>query len=1073
MDRLEDADRIEPADLGVGIEQTHERPVLAGRREPTEERRNGGEGHARLRLVAGEPQDPVAGGSPFGLVHESRLADPGLPDQHQRSHATFAARLGEQHVDRPQLVSASDELLAHADRLRLAAKPAGATVARHTLHRAVNPSVVGRERELAETARFLDSIESRFGVLLFAGPAGIGKTTLWAYAVDAARERGHRVLVARPTEVETGLAFAALNDLLGDVTSKQLEDLPEPQRIALEAALLRVPAATAPPPLAVSLGVGQVLREAAAIQPLVIAIDDVPWLDEPSARVLDFVLRRLDDAPIGVIAGQRTAHREAKIAALDGVAPERITRLDLGELTLNEIDRLLRSRIGLDLPRPSLVRLRAVSGGNAFYALELGRAIAGGQATADLEAFSKGSGLDALVGTRLDRLGPEAEAVSVYAAAASQPTVRLLETAIGADAVRPGLVESEREGVLVTDGDKVRFTHPLLAAAAYARASDMHRRDAHRRLADVIAEPEERATHLARASTRPDADVAAALDDAARAAVQRGAPEAAARSAERAADLTPAAERPARRDRLSTAAQYHIAAGDIERGRRLLERLVEESGGPSERAEALARLAHLLLVQAEWDDARELYREAASIVDDDPARRIPIEQGLAGVAYVTWQDWGDGARHAAEALRLAELLGDPVVLAQILGHAASWRGRLGEDWRELMDRADSLAAIGDGVPAVEHPDLQFARLLRDAGAFDEARLRIDRLVAYARQRGDWHGLPRLLLVKSGIDARSGDVESAAATLAEATTGVYQTGEGAWMDDLNVLSHRLAALRGDVDEARRIEGAVQERLESNPALAHERWSTAVSAAELDLALGDAAAAHRRIEPLLTTAGTDPLKPASACTLIVLAVEVLVTVGRIDEAEALTDGWTPRLRASGVRWIDAEVERANSMVLAARGDVEAALAASERAISLAENAGIPFIEARALLTAGEVRRRARQKARAREALEEAVTIFTRLGARLWAGRARAELARVAARRPAGAPLTATEHRVVELVAAGRSNREIADALFMSVHTVEAHLTRLFRELDVHSRTELARLAIEGTDPRLHEVPPDAGS
>jgi DNA-binding CsgD family transcriptional regulator len=934
-------------------------------------------------------------------------------------------------------------------------------------------SVVGRERELAETARFLDSIESRFGVLLFAGPAGIGKTTLWAHAVAAARERGYRVLVARPTEVETGLAFAALNDLLGDVTIRQLEDLPEPQRIALEAALLRVPAETAPPPLAVSLGVGQVLRQAAALQPVVIAVDDVPWLDEPSARVLDFVLRRLDDEPVGVIAGRRTVRPEGKIAALDGVAPERITRLDLGELTLNETDRLLRERVGLDLPRPSLVRLRAVSGGNAFYALELGRAIAGGQATADLEAFSKGSGLDALVGTRLDRLGPDAETLSVHAAAASQPTVSLLEKAIGLEAVRAGLVEAERDGVLAIDGDKVRFSHPLLAAAAYARAPDERRRDAHRRLADVIAEPEERAVHLARASTRPDADVAAALDDAARAAAQRGAPEAAARSAERAADLTPAAERHARRERLAAAAQYQIAAGDIERGRRLLERLVEESLAPAERAEALARLAHLLLVQAEWDTARELYREAASIVDDDPGRRIPIEQGLAGVAYVTWQDWDDGARHAAEALRLAERLGDPVVLSQILGHAASWRGRLGEDWRVLMDRADALPDVGDGIPAVEHPDLQFARLLRDAGAFDDARRRIDRLVAYARKRGDWHGLPRLLLTKAGIDARSGDVASATATLDEATTGVYQTGEGAWMDDLNVLGHRLAALRGDVDEARRIEAAVDARLEANPTLAHERWSTAVSAAELDLALGDASAASRRLEPLLATADTDPLKPASACTLIVLAIEVLVAVGRIDDASALAEHWSPRLRMSGVPWIEADVERASAVLLAAKGEVEAALDASENAISLAEHAGIPLIEARALLTAGEVRRRARQKARAREALESAVAIFTRLGARLWAGRARAELARVAPKRPAGAPLTATEHRVVELVAAGRSNREIADALFMSVHTVEAHLTRLFRELDVHSRTELARLAIEGTDPRLHDASTDAGS
>ena len=468
-------------------------------------------------------------------------------------------------------------------------------------------------------------------------------------------------------------------------------------------------------------------------------------------------------------------------------------------------------------------------------------------------------------------------------------------------------------------------------------------------------------------------------------------------------------------------------------------------------------------------EAGRLYREAAAIVDDDPRRRIPIELGLAGVAYVTWQDQEAGAGHAAEALRLAETLGDPLVLFQTLGHAASWRGRRGEDWRELMEQADRLAAVSDAIPVVEHPDLQFMRLLRDAGEFDDARRRIENLIGLARDRGDWHGLPRLLLAKAGIEARTGDVTSAAVTLDEARTGVYQTGEGAWMDDLNVLSHRLAVLRGDVEGARAIEEAVRVRVEANPALAHERWSTAVASVELELALGDVAAAQRRIEPLLATATDDPLKPASACTLVVLGVEVLVAGGRVDEAGALADAWMPGLRASGVRWIAAEAERAVAVLLAARGEADEALAASDSALSLAGDAGIPFVTARALLTAGEVRRRARQKARAREALGAAVEIFTRLGARLWADRARSELARVAQRRPAGAPLTATEHRIVELVAAGRSNREIADALFMSVHTVEAHLTRLFRELGVHSRTELARLAIEGTDPRLRAVTP----
>ncbi|HEX2470681.1 MAG TPA: LuxR C-terminal-related transcriptional regulator, partial [Candidatus Limnocylindrales bacterium] len=642
--------------------------------------------------------------------------------------------------------------------------------------------------------------------------------------------------------------------------------------------------------------------------------------------------------------------------------------------------------------------------------------------------------------------------------------------AISAERARPGLAEAERQGVLVTGGDHIRFAHPLLAAAVYDRAPADRRREVHARLAAVVSDQEERARHLARATTKPDAQVAAELEAAAVTVIGRGAPGSAAALADRAADLTPERDRDARRRRRALAAQHHIVAGDIGRARAMLQRIIDDAEGPVERAAALAPMAHLLLVQAEWDEAGAMYREAASIVDDDPARRIPIELGLAGVAYVTWRDHGAGAEHAAEALRLAEALGDPVVLFQTLGHAASWRGRLGQDWRELMDRADALGPVNADIPAVEHPDLQFVRLLRDAGELDEARERIERLTAYAAERGDWHGLPRLLLARAGIEARAGDLQRAAATLDEARTGVYQTGEGAWLDDINVLSHRIAVLRGDVDAARAIEEAVLARLDVNPALAHELWSTSVAAVELEFALGDVAAARRRIEPLLATAAQDPLKPSSACNLIVLGIEVLVAAGGLDDAHALADAWLPGLTASGVSWIRAEADRAVAVLKAAEGEVEAALAASDRAVATAAESGLPFVRARALLTAGEVRRRARQKGRAREVLGPALEAFTRLGARLWAERARSELARVAPRRPAGAPLTATELRVVELVAAGRSNREIADALFMSVHTVEAHLTRLFRTFDVQSRTELARLTIEGADPRLRDAWPD---
>ncbi len=932
---------------------------------------------------------------------------------------------------------------------------------------AATSSVVGRERELAEISDFLGSIPGGFRAMLMSGAAGIGKSTLWDHAVVSARALGYRVVLARPTEVETGLAFAALNDLLGELTDRgAMAELPEPQRVALEAALLRVPATTPPQPLAVSVAAGHVIREAAARRPLLIAIDDTQWLDEPTARVLAFVLRRLDTEAVGVIAGQRVAGDEP-VAALRDVPADRVSRLEVPGLTVDEVDRLLRSGLGLDLARPTLVRLHRVSGGNPFYAIELGRAIAAGGATDGQDVLVVPPSLDGLVGQRLDGLGPDGGTVALYAAASAQPSTDSIAAAIGPDATRAGLAEAVGAGVLLAEGEEVRFVHPLLAAAAYGRTSADRRRAAHTRLAEVATEPEERAMHLALATERREEVVAAVLEDVALTVSRRGAPEAAARLAERAADLTPERQRSNGRRRMSLAAQEYLVAGDVSRVRSLLQRLTADAVGPVERAEALTRMAHLHLVQAEWDEARVLYHDAASIVDDDPGRRIPIELGLAGLGFVTWREWREGAEHAATALRLAEELGEPTVLFQTLGHAASWRSVLDGDWRELMERADGLAAVADDVPGVEHPDVQFARMLRDAGDFDGALERVERRIERARETGDWHGLPRLLLARAGIQIRTGAIGLAEETLEAAATGVLQTGEGAWLGVAQVLSHTIRVLRGDVDGAREIEDSLRARIELNPALARERWATTLNSAELELALGDAAAADRRISPLIATAADDPLAPGLICSLVVLGVEARVATGRVDEARALFETYVDRLRRPGIRWIDAETSRAEALLLAAEGDIDGAGAISDDSIALAAGAGVPSVHGRALLTAGEIRRRARQKARAREAFEAAIQTFGELGARLWTARARAELARVAQKRPAGAPLTGTERRVVELVAAGRTNREIADALFMSVHTVEAHLTRLFRELGVHSRTELARLAVEGTDPRLRDV------
>jgi predicted ATPase len=202
-------------------------------------------------------------------------------------------------------------------------------------------ALIGRDGELAAVEGVLDRVPEGFCVLLISGPAGIGKSAIWERAVESAQERGYRVVRARPTEVETSLAFAALNDLFGDIVDDEtLSGLPEPQRIALEAALLRLQTATPPQPLA-AIAIRHVIQAAATQQPLILAIDDVQWLDEPTARVLDFVLRRLESEPIGLVSGSRSSADRHTVSPIDGIADERITRIDPSGLSIDALDRLL------------------------------------------------------------------------------------------------------------------------------------------------------------------------------------------------------------------------------------------------------------------------------------------------------------------------------------------------------------------------------------------------------------------------------------------------------------------------------------------------------------------------------------------------------------------------------------------------------------------------------------------------------------------------------------------------------------------------------------------------------------
>jgi DNA-binding CsgD family transcriptional regulator len=186
-----------------------------------------------------------------------------------------------------------------------------------------------------------------------------------------------------------------------------------------------------------------------------------------------------------------------------------------------------------------------------------------------------------------------------------------------------------------------------------------------------------------------------------------------------------------------------------------------------------------------------------------------------------------------------------------------------------------------------------------------------------------------------------------------------------------------------------------------------------------------------------------------------LEALIAVGDLGEAEEILATWQERADALDRAWALAILARSRGLLLAARGDFEGAFPSFERALAEHARSTDPFQRARTLLALGKTQRRAKRRAAARTTLEEALAAFERLGAPLWADQARAELARIGGRAPARGDLTEAERRIAELVAEGRTNREVAAALFLTDHSVETALTRVYRKLGVRSRSELARL------------------
>jgi len=907
-------------------------------------------------------------------------------------------------------------------------------------------AILGRDEELAAIASFFDDDRPRPRALLLEGMAGIGKTTLWREAVRLAEGRG-RVLASRASEAETKLSFTVLGDLLASALDDGLRELPSGQRLALEAALLLGgPPRFRPDARAVSLAVFRVLRSLASVTPLTIAIDDVQWADVPSARALVFALRRFETQPVTVVAAKRSA--DGLMDPLDLVATlaAGLDRLTLGPIAPGPLGRLLRQRLGRVFPPTLVKRIHHASGGNPFYAVEMGRFLGNEEPNPRPgEPLPVPPDLQGLLRHRLSALSAPARQALLLAAASGVATSGLVE---GAGGEPSGLDEAERAGIVEIRGSTIEFTHPLLASTVYSGGSSRSRRDVHARLARLVTDPEERARHLALSIDDPDEGSAEALEQAAVHAEARGAPLAAAELYQLAARITDPVETDRSRLRRQGSAANLFAAGDARGARELNERLLAELVPGPARAQTLYAISFM-----SWNDlprVKGLLERALEEVGDNRHLRALI---LGDMAWVEFEACNPTSAipWANAAVELAEEVNEPLALRTALAVRAMAGAVLGHDTAHLLERGiseDGALAYGE----VTTPRTCLGRLQLWKGALDAARdalqVELDRYLEQGHESASWEVRADL----AEVEYRAGRWRLAAGHALEAHEIVIEAG---WTDVLGQVLPVKAAIEcatGNIREAR-VDGAealaVCERT-------GDRWNEIQARATLgllELSLGDPAAAHRWLARAAEMTERIGMREPGAFPFVPDEVEALVSLGELEAAARLTDRLEEQGRALERPLALATAARCRGLTATSLGDLPGAMLHLQRALGEHERVAQPFELARTLLVLGEVKRRMKKKRPARETLERALEIFGELGAPLWAGKAKAELARISGRAPTPTELTATERGVAELAVAGRTNREIAAALFMSVKTVESHLRRIYAKTGVRSRTELA--------------------
>jgi DNA-binding NarL/FixJ family response regulator len=901
--------------------------------------------------------------------------------------------------------------------------------------------VIGRESELAAVREFLDTTPKRRALVL-AGKAGIGKTTLWEVAISLARDLGFRVLMARASSAEAQLSFSALIDLCDGVENEHLAQLPDPQRVALEAALLRTePQERGPSEHATALGFRNLLRLLSRRTPVLLAIDDVQWLDAQSLEVLAFLARRLHSDPIGFLLTRRG---ETPTATERILQRHDLQSLEIGPLSSGAIRRLLIARLGLSVSRHLLNRIVDITMANPLFVLELGRELIAAGVPAMADDLPVPAGIEDLLGMRVGSLPERVRRVLVAVALSADVPVSALKAVAGEGA----LDEAVDRGLLLIERDRVRAVHPLFAAAAMRSTGRGERRELHLALARAISDEELRALHLALATEGPDDELSGTLAPAAAKAAARGARQQAVTLAEHSLRLAPA-ESPHRIDRVLELAGYLETAGELQRLTDLLSPEVESM--PPGKARARAWL--MLSVGAgsrHMADLEDHHRRALDEASDDPELRAQVlAKQAANAAGSTIVHLAQAETWALAALGIArrQAPGAERMALYALAWARAMRGRPVDDLCGTAETASDVAAY---IAAA--PERVAGQRLVWRGEISRARPMLMRFLTLADERGERESYALMRLHVCELHLRVGEWNAAEALL----------DEWAQSDDRELMFRpkyeRCRALwaagRGDSEQTERWAalavalgeetGSRWDQLEGLRALAIGRLLARhpAEAAESLRTIWDHLVGEGVGEP-----GVFPVAPD--------LVQALTEIDELAQATAVTDWLAELAERQSHPWGSITAERCRAVVALAgsRADPQAANAL-ERAAAAYEAHGLRFDAARSRLSLGRAQRRLRQWGSARRALDQAATAFAAMASPGWMEEAHSELERVGARRPRpSGELTRSEQRAAELAAAGMSNKEIARELVVTVHTVEVHLSHAYAKLGVRSRGQLA--------------------